>query len=162
MTDKNVFPLLSEIPCKIGECIFPDERDKLFSQQIAKRIYGVLASIFPNYGYFSFSIEEKYLLPLEKTPHFQFQINFGQDSSLVFYNSMGLVAKYKANDGEKDYEGATTMWIYSDLIESNLSILFGFLFCIYDEAIREFYTEWETQYGSKYFEFEKGTVCRVT
>ena len=150
MKDDKNFPLLEGIPCKIVDYKFPDDRDKEFSQVIAKRLYDVLQSAFNDCNLFSFKIEERYTS--EETPHFVFQILFNKNFQGEFFRSMVLDANYQANDGKSKYDGTTTIIVASDLCNRSNNLLLGYLFCIYDEEIRKHYPEWTTKYCHESFD----------
>lgn len=149
MIDDKNFPLLKGIPCVMGSCVFPDQRDKDFSQEIVKRLYDVLQSAFSKYNYLTFQLSEQYGSPREDSPHFQITTTFSKTPALAFKVAL-LQAEYRATNADKTYKGTTVVHVQSSGLENRDNLLLlGYIFGIYDEEIRKHYPDWNTEYVSK-------------
>lgn len=150
MKDDKNFPLLEGIPCVMGSCVFPDQRDKDFSQEIVKRLYGVLQSAFSKYNYLTFQLSEQYGSPREDSPHFQITTTFSKNTPAPVFKVALLQAEYRATNADKTYKGTTVLHVQSSGLETRDNLLLlGYIFGIYDEEIRKHYPDWDTEYVSK-------------
>lgn len=133
----------------MGSCVFPDQRDKDFSQEIVKRLYDVLQSAFSKYNYLTFQLSEQYGSPREDSPHFQITTTFSKTPALAFKVAL-LQAEYRATNADKTYKGTTVVHVQSSGLENRDNLLLlGYIFGIYDEEIRKHYPDWNTEYVSK-------------
>lgn len=146
MSDKN--KSLAELGIFQGECTFPEERDRLFSEEIAKYINRVAHVITSEIKPFcSFSIQEEFIDASK--PHYKSSFIIGVKSEFISGSRIAIHMPYKAKKKgvQNEYSGIVTISVHMEC-EHNSKAIVIILFHLYDKALIKYYPDWETIYES--------------
>ncbi|MFA5230716.1 MAG: hypothetical protein WC422_05185 [Candidatus Paceibacterota bacterium] len=157
MNNINLFPKLTGLGIGAHDCIFPEEIDREFTENIALSVYNLRKTLMPGIVITGFSIKEQFIN--ERDPHYRSEFEFTSDNDAPDHDCACFLRKrisYVAKKDGKEYQGIvdigfsyTSCAIGSDFFSC---FLFG-LFRLYNEAILKFYPEWETTYDLSVFLF---------
>jgi hypothetical protein len=120
--------------------IMPEERDEEFSLKMSERFWALAKSL----GVSAFSVEVREQYESEETPHYHMKVEDGLSIDLPA--EIGANATYTATAEGKTYDGRMKMRVRANGPAPINMILAATLFGYYDEYIREYYQEWETEY----------------
>jgi hypothetical protein len=123
----------------------PEERDNEFSLKMMERFMALAKSL----GVSAFLVEVCEQYKNEEIPHYHIKVEDGPDIELPA--EIRLNALYFATANGQTYEGQMSMGIRADGLATFNFILAAALFGYYDEYIREYYTEWKTEYTDMAF-----------
>lgn len=121
--------------------VMPEKRDEEFSEELFKRFKSLADSL--KVKDFTIEIQEKY--SNEDDPHYHFKAGSETDFDQLNEKS-SVMALYLATADGKTYEGLMRIKVQSNAAASFNMILASALFAFYDECIREYYSEWQTDY----------------
>jgi hypothetical protein len=141
----------------VGECLFPDIVDRMFTENICLKVYNTRQMLLPKIEITGFSIQEQF--SDENTCHYKSSFLFGNGESRVS-KVMNIAVPYVAMEEieRKEHTGVVSLYLsYSCdfvLMQENRDMLDGLLFGLfrlYDKAIRQYYPSWDTKYDLQSF-----------
>ena len=129
--------------------VFPAEKDQEFSGRLWDEFCALAYRECKLCG-FAIEIAEKY--NDENTPHYHmFWIHDNFQKYFCYENSVGICpadaefsVSYKALLGREPYHGTVKIRLFADSDENEK--LVREVFALYDEYVKEYYPEWETEY----------------
>ncbi len=117
----------------------PAAVDEEFTNLLIERI----SSSAQSFGISGFALEIKEKYEVEDKPHYHFSIDIGLCENP---SPLEMFATYSATAGEDTYLGRMDMIFKSGASDDINRIMVVGSFFIYDELIRDFYSEWKTVY----------------
>jgi hypothetical protein len=120
--------------------VMPEEKDETFSLALVERIYNIAKSL--KVEAFTIEISEKYVT--EENPHFHMKAGFGLCIDLP---GDRIRVGYTASANNTTYGGIIQIEVRAEAPSPIGIILVAMAFGLYDEAIRQFYPEWTTDYN---------------
>lgn len=121
--------------------VMPEERDEKFSEELFNRFKALADSL--KVSDFLIEIKEKY--SNEDEPHYHLMVGSRACPDLL-KEICCLSTLYLATAGGKTYKGKIMIKVQSKAPFTFNMILASALFGFYDEYVREFYPEWQTDY----------------
>jgi len=140
--------------------VMPEKKDEDFSLVLIERVYKIAKSL--KVDAMTLEISEQY--DDEETPHFHMKVGWGPCIDL---SSNEMKVNYTASEdngthsGEIQHSGEIHIEFCADSPCPVGAILTTIAFGLYDEAIREFYPEWTTDYDIENIEMESGGTIQI-